>query len=114
MFNKEEQKEFYNNLGQAIRKARQIRNVSQEDLAKYLDLSRVSVVNIEKGRQKVQVHTLLEIGKYLGISIDGLLDSSPQKKIDKAIIKQIDPEKISEVEKIRQFVSSTLSKNIKN
>jgi transcriptional regulator with XRE-family HTH domain len=113
LFTKQDQELFYINLGQAIRTARSKMKISQEQLAQQLKLSRVSIVNIEKGRQKVQVHTLLQIGKFLGISIDHLLNSSGEK-IDKAIIKEINVEKVEDIKKIKEFVSMTLSKNLKN
>ncbi|MCW3122611.1 MAG: hypothetical protein JWQ38_2103, partial [Flavipsychrobacter sp.] len=60
---------FYLRLGELIKEARNKVDVKQEKLAEFLGLSRVSIVNIEQGKQKVQIHTLLEIINYLEIPI---------------------------------------------
>jgi transcriptional regulator with XRE-family HTH domain len=41
--------------------------VSQADLAAAVGLTRTSISNIEKGRQKMLVHTFLDIARALGI-----------------------------------------------
>ena len=75
----EEESSFYKNLGDSIKNARKKTGVSQEILAKHLGLSRISVVNIEKGKQKVQIFTLYEISNYLKTTLDDLM---PQQSID--------------------------------
>ena len=72
MINNDQQDNFYCKLGEIIRQYRQLKKINQDDLAKHVGLSRVSIVNIEKGIQKVQVHTLLEIANFLNFSIDEL------------------------------------------
>jgi len=52
-------------IGLRIRIARKERNFSQEDLAKLVDLSRASIVNIEKGRQSPPIQTLLLLCRKL-------------------------------------------------
>jgi len=44
-----------------------------EELAKQLSLTRTSVINIEKGRQQVFVHTLTDLARALGVSPSHLL-----------------------------------------
>ncbi len=46
-----------------------------------MNLSRPSVVNIEKGRQPVYVHTLLTIAEVLGTSLDILLPSAAPSSV---------------------------------
>jgi transcriptional regulator with XRE-family HTH domain len=65
-------KQFYIALGRRIAQVRQPR-MTQDDLAKAVALSRTSVINIEKGRQQVLVHTLASISQALGVSPDKLL-----------------------------------------
>ena len=57
---------FYLALGQRIAKARQPR-MTQEALAKKIGLTRTSIINIEKGRQQVLVHTLLDLAGALEV-----------------------------------------------
>ncbi len=46
--------------------------MSQEHLASVVELTRTSVTNIEKGRQAVQIHTLLLMAKALGVKASDL------------------------------------------
>ena len=45
----------------------------QEDLAARVSLTRTSIVNIEKGRQKLLIHTLILIGRALKVGPTQLL-----------------------------------------
>lgn len=65
-------REFYLALGQRIAKARQNR-LTQEELAKKVGLTRTSIINIEKGRQQVLVHTLAEMARALDTSVADLI-----------------------------------------
>lgn len=65
-------KHFYIALGRRIADVRQAR-MTQDELAKAVSLSRTSIINIEKGRQQVLVHTLASISRVLGVSPDKLL-----------------------------------------
>lgn len=65
--------EIYKTLGENIQKARNKANISQEELAKSVKLVRTSITNIEKGKQKIQIHTLYQIAFALSVSIDDLL-----------------------------------------
>jgi transcriptional regulator with XRE-family HTH domain len=57
-----------------------MRRMSQEALADLVSLTRTSITNIEKGRQKLLVHKLLEIAGALGIDVVSLLpESNPSK-----------------------------------
>lgn len=64
---------FYIELGRRIREVRQKNNLTQEALASLVLLTRTSVTNIEKGRQQVLVHTLVEIAAALKVLPDTLL-----------------------------------------
>ncbi len=68
-----EQQAFYTELGHRIREAREKSHLTQETLAKMVSLTRTSVTNIEKGRQQLLVHTLVEISKALQVSPESLL-----------------------------------------
>jgi transcriptional regulator with XRE-family HTH domain len=56
---------LYTDVGSRIRDQRQRRKVSQETLADLVGLTRTSIVNIEKGRHQVLLHTLLQIAEAL-------------------------------------------------
>jgi transcriptional regulator with XRE-family HTH domain len=105
----QEQEELYNRLGQVIKAARVTANVNQEDLARHLGFaSRISIANIESGRQKVQLHTLLDISDYLKIPLSAIVPSleTLREQVDPKLIKNIQKEvnDSRSVEKIKGFI----------
>ena len=66
---------LYRLVGQRIRAARRQAQVSQAGLAERLGLSRVSVVNIEAGRQRAPLHVLWQIAEALGTEVSLLIPS---------------------------------------
>jgi transcriptional regulator with XRE-family HTH domain len=65
--------EFYERLGGRLRTRRKGAGISQETLARRLRLSRTTYVNIEKGRQRLATHQLVEIADALGCEASDLL-----------------------------------------
>lgn len=80
MATEKELNEFYVNMGARIRKARIDHGITQEQLADSLSLNRTSVTNIESGRQKILVHTLIEIADRLEASVGELIPILRQSK----------------------------------
>jgi len=68
-----EQVKFYQMLGERIKNARIQTGLKQVTFASYLNLSRASIVNIEKGRQHPPIHLLFVIAKVLNIEVTELL-----------------------------------------
>jgi transcriptional regulator with XRE-family HTH domain len=68
----EENRDFYAAVGQRIAKARDGR-LTQEALAKKTALTRTSIVNIEKGRQQILLHTLVDIAQALHLPVTELI-----------------------------------------
>jgi transcriptional regulator with XRE-family HTH domain len=64
---------IYKRLGKRIRKVRQDNGVSQAALAKRVGFSRVSVVNIEAARQRLQVHDIVHFAYALGQNPEQLM-----------------------------------------
>lgn len=80
------QDEFYQNLGARIREIRSdIRELSQAELADRVELSRPSIVNIEKGRQQLSSYQLVLFAFVLGVTPMELLG----EKIEKDDLAQI-------------------------
>lgn len=110
---KSEQSKFYLALGSSIRQARTKAKLKQETFATFLNLSRASIVNIEKGRQHPPIHLLWDIAKILNIQVSDLLPQfeigekvSPQWK--KIIAKESTNKEIKE--KILGFIEEIESK----
>ena len=80
-----ENQAFYKELGSQIRKARNKALLTQESLAEKVSLTRTTVTNIEKGRQQLLVHTLVDIAKVLNVSIELLLPVQQSTSIDDLI-----------------------------
>ncbi len=75
---------FYIELGENIKNFRTKQGYSQDELAKFLDLTRTSIVNIEKGRQRPPLHLVYDLAIFFNVEITNLLPSKDEKKqIDK-------------------------------
>lgn len=65
----------YREIGSAIRRLRHLQQMTQDDLASHVNLSRASIVNIERGRHRTQIHVLYDIANALSCDIHDLLPS---------------------------------------
>ncbi|MCI0393111.1 MAG: helix-turn-helix domain-containing protein [Acidobacteria bacterium] len=73
---------FYVELGHLIEDVRTKRKLSKAALGRRLqpELSRASIANIESGKQRVLVHTLIEIANALDVELSELIPARKQKK----------------------------------
>lgn len=60
-------------IGANIRFERRNEGLTQEQLAKKLKVSRISVVNLEQGRQGLTMLNLISLSKILNVSIERLV-----------------------------------------
>ena len=118
MLSKVDQDTFYQKLGENIKAARESKKVKQETLASHLGFSRISVSNIEMGKQKIQVHSLVEVSNYLQVPLEQLV---PLRDISKSGITSQMEKKISNtevlnrksLEKIKDFIRLSTSNSEK-
>jgi transcriptional regulator with XRE-family HTH domain len=68
-----QQDAFYAEIGRRVRGARERAGLTQEALAARVGLSRTSLTNIERGRQKMLLHTLCGIAQATGVKPARLL-----------------------------------------
>lgn len=101
------QDKFYSELGGRVRKARIRLRLTQEQLASSLSLNRTSITNIEKGKQKMLAHTLLELAEVLEIPVNDLIPPVNQMSTTLRIDNLIDKNS-SNAE--RNFLEATLNK----
>ncbi|WP_284462377.1 helix-turn-helix transcriptional regulator [Chryseobacterium sp.] len=66
---------LYPLVGRRIQDIRKENNVSQQELAEFLDLSRTSISNIENGRHPIFLHHIYTIAEKFDIPIDRILPS---------------------------------------
>lgn len=97
---------FYRFLGSKIASERNRFGITQEKLGEILGLSRVSIVNLEKGKQKPSVYQLYRIANKFEISLDALSSSyQPNEKTnsqDNILGREIDEKAIME---LKSFLS---------
>lgn len=76
--------QFYVEVGKLLLAARQKAGLTQEQLAKEVGLTRTSVTNMERGRQKILLHTLADIARVLKTSVGAMVPSpaAPSKLSD--------------------------------
>lgn len=64
---------IYAEVGARVSNLRNRRGLTQEELGDAVSLTRTSITNIERGRQKVLLHTLLQLAQALDVSVNDLL-----------------------------------------
>lgn len=77
----EEAAKLYTLVGKSIRSARTQKGISQDKLAKAVRLTRTSITNIEKGRQRILLDTLWQISSILEVTVMDLLPKPQETRI---------------------------------
>jgi transcriptional regulator with XRE-family HTH domain len=72
---------IYQLIGQNIQKLRVIKGLSQEDLAIISGYCRASIVNFEKGKQKISIDALLIIAQALDVPINIFFTESSSSEV---------------------------------
>lgn len=81
----EPNRDFYAAVGRKITEARRRSGLTQEALAARISLTRTSVINIEKGRQQLLVHMLIDIARALQVSATDIVP-----ELDREAVRDID------------------------
>ena len=95
-------RQFYAAVGQKISEVRQGKEMTQEALAADIAVTRTSIVNIERGKQQVLLHTLVKIAKALNVApAEFLPDVAPDEQSVLKVISTViaDPKGRSWMEK---------------
>jgi transcriptional regulator with XRE-family HTH domain len=93
-----EEAKLYEFIGKRVADARrQARpRMSQAKLADQVKLSRTSIVNIESGRHRIQIHVLYEIARALGVDprqfLPALQAEVPPNPLPKGLEEQLEKE----------------------
>ena len=73
---------LYEAVGRRVREARKAAKLTQESLASRVSLTRTSVTNIEKGRQKLLLHTLFDLASVMKVPVNQLIpESEPRQQV---------------------------------
>ncbi len=114
-----EQLLLYSIIGHKISEARKKAGLKQEPFARLIGLTRASVVNIEKGRQRPSIHLIWEIARKLNVAVRTLLpldffvsEETKVQTLRKEFKKSID-DKDAEA-KIISFITEITAKDSNN
>lgn len=107
--NRQGEFEVYAHVGREIAKCRADAGLSQAALATAIGLTRTSISNIEKGRQKMLVHTLLDIAAALSVPVASLLPTGEVR--NESVGLAFSGSEVSPAE--RATISAILDKNAK-
>ena len=69
---------LYAGIGDRVRHYREQQGLTQGELAAALDLTRVSITNLEAGRQRMKLHNIYALAECLGVGIGDLLGTEIQ------------------------------------
>ena len=97
-------------IGQRIMEIRKNKGLSQEDLAKSIEISRPSLAQIELGSRKIDISELFNLSQVLGFSLDEFM--SPNFKATESI--QDEQLKIKEKSDLRISVPKLKASKFKN
>jgi len=84
----------YRQIGDALRRLRRDRDLSQESLALACRMSRSALANIEAGQQRVAVHQLLMFARVLRVDAAALLppEATSEQPLDEELVEKGVPE----------------------
>src|SRR5574343_245065 len=78
------------NIGERITQLRKQQQLSQEELAKRVDVSRTIIGNYERNTNSPSIEILLKIAKVFNVSVDYLIGESNLSSFDKEALKRIE------------------------
>lgn len=91
-------------IGERIIQLRKSQNLSQDELAKKINSSRVMIGKYERGNNTPSIEVIVNIARAFGVSVDYLLGESLHAAFDKKMINRLDEvEKLPEEEKQKIF-----------
>jgi transcriptional regulator with XRE-family HTH domain len=99
--------DFYEELGKAIRRRREERELKQAELGEHLGLSRTSVTNIESGRQRLLADQLCRVAHILGCDVSDLLPNATKLSTSKTAKSNPD---LNSMPAVAKFVERSLTR----
>jgi len=103
----DDHEDFYQEVGRRVKSARKARSLTQQALASLVSLTRTSITNIEKGRQKILLHTLADLAMALHVEYAALLPESPAASGDNYLQDALKGRPIPEQEFIKSVIQSS-------
>ncbi len=78
------------NIGERITQLRKQFNLSQEELAKKIGVSRTIIGNYERNTNTPSIEVLIKIAKTFNVTVDYLIGETELSSYDKDILKRIE------------------------
>lgn len=79
-------------FGEKMKQMRKTLDLSQDELAQELQISRISIANYEQGKQVPGLDAAIQIARKLGISIDQVSEEGAQLNLGNSLEKVSDSE----------------------
>lgn len=76
---------LYRLVGERVQRLRRKADLTQEGLANRVSMTRTSITNLEKGRQKLPLHQLLHVAEALDVDLKDLIPAREELGIAKTI-----------------------------
>lgn len=95
---------LYELIGRRVRERRERFEKTQDELAKQIHLTRTSVTNIERGRQKVPLHHLLRIANALDADLRDLIPDRAELDSRRMVPVTIDGEELQVPPEAASFI----------
>lgn len=73
------EKEYYSLIGEKISSLRSSMGINQDELAQFLNVSRPSIGNIEKGRQRPSMFLMQQMADYFSVDLNKILPDIPKQ-----------------------------------
>lgn len=78
------------NIGERITQLRKQQNLSQDELAKKVGVSRTIIGNYERNANTPSIEVLLKLAKVFNVSVDFLIGEGELSSYDKEVLKRIE------------------------
>ena len=92
---------IYRLFGRRLRELRELKKVPPGELASFTGLTRSSIANIEKGKQRVMLHQLVLFARCLNVQVTELLPRAEPGAMMSAAEAESQPEKLAYLEQVK-------------
>lgn len=96
--------QVYKSLGERIRARRVEVDMTQTELGQRVSMTRSSIANIEAGRQRAMIHTIMQIANELDLEPRELLPAPDFTSNDNKLLRELDGQPTSTQEFVQSVV----------